>query len=143
MLSAKKNIIFFIFSFYLCGCSSSVVTKTLYVEGNFRYRAAETEMDYGYSVSSGLFSTDLEGKYLLLFDLVLINDDKTISISSSGNYSISARDDKNGEMTIDGEFIITVGYEYLVKTDDITINYVNYYFMQINIADIGKISFVR
>ena len=74
---------------------------------------------------------------------MLINDDKTISISSSGNYSISARDDKNGEMTIDGEFITTVGYEYLVKTDDITINYVNYYFMQINIADIGKISFVR
>lgn len=139
----KKTIMFFLFSFCLCGCSSSVITKTLYIEGNFRYRAAETEMDYGYSVSSGLFSIDLEGKYSLSFDLVLTDDDKTISISSSGNYSISAKDDKNGEMTVDGEFKTPEGYEYLVKNDNITINYVNYYFMQINIVDVGKISFVR
>lgn len=100
-------------------------------------------MNDGYSVSSGLFSTDLEGKYSLLFDLVLINDNQTISISSSGNYSISAKDDKNGKLTIDSEFKTPEGYEYLVKNDNVTINYVNYYFLQINIVDVGKISFVR
>lgn len=139
----KKTITVCLFSLCLCGCSTSVITKTLYTEGRFRYRAAETEMNDGYLVSSGLFSTDLEGKYSLLFDLVLINDNQTISISSSGNYSISAKDDKNGELTIDSELKTPEGYEYLVKNDNVTISYVTYYFLQIKIVDVGKISFVR
>ncbi len=139
----KKTIIVFLFSFGLCGCSISVITKTLYTKGNFRYSATETEMNDGYSVTSGVFSTDLEGKYSFLFDLVLTNNNETIFITSSGNYSILGKDDKNGELTIDSELKAPEGYEYLVKNDNVTISYVNYYFMQINIVDVGKISFVR
>ncbi len=144
MASLKKNILFFLSSFFLCGCMpASVITKTLYTEGSFRYRATETEMEEGYSVSSGLFTTNLSGEFTLTFNLVLTDNDKSIPISGDGYYSISATDDKNGKLVLDGKFKAPEGYEQFVDIEKVSIEYINYYFMYVSIDDVGKISFVR
>lgn len=126
----KKIFTLSLFSLIIISCSTSKITKTLYTDGRFRYRASETDLSDGYVVESGTFLTNVNGDFSLTF---ILNETE---YDIEGTYSIAAKDDKNGEVTLTYEdFEI---FETLESTE-----YKNYYFMYFIFNDIGTICFAR
>lgn len=140
----KKNTMLFLSSLFLCSCSSSVITKTLYTDGLFKYRSAETKMKDEYSVSSGLFTTDINGGCSLSLIIDNKKESNKISITYEGKYYVTASDDKNGVVHFEDKPSVSgEEFDVLFEKDNYEITYENYYFMYFNFVNIGKICLVR
>lgn len=145
MLFLKKIITLLAFSVVLCGCSSpSIITKTMYTDGIFKYRATETEINDGFAVIKGNFSTDVDGNYKFNLEIEDDSESNSITITGEGKYNISASDDKNGLVNLLDNLVLKQGKkEKSINEDELTVTYTNYYFMFFNFVIIGKICFVR